>query len=88
MWGHAPTRWPSEVCPAGAGGQKHQAIPYPPQDGQGLRPIFWVVSTHHGFRESAEFHVVGSENGLLVALDEGRVPSDQPQPVLQARIGT
>ena len=42
--------------------------------------------THHGLGESAELHVVGGENGLLVALDEGRLLRDQPQPVLQARI--
>lgn len=29
--------------------------------------------------------MVGGENRLLVALDEGRLLSDQPQPVLQTR---
>lgn len=43
--------------------------------------------THHGVRESGEFPVVGSENGLPVAVDEGRVLSNEPQPILQTRTG-
>ena len=38
--------------------------------------------THHSFTESDELHVVGCEDGLLVALDEGWLLSDQPQPIL------
>lgn len=38
--------------------------------------------THHSIIQSAELHVVGGEDRLLVALDEGWLLSDQPQAVL------
>jgi hypothetical protein len=39
--------------------------------------------THHSFPEPAELHVVGSENGLLVTLDEGWLLCNQPQAILR-----
>lgn len=38
--------------------------------------------THHSVIQSAELHVVGSEHSLPVAMDEGRLLSDQPQAIL------
>lgn len=67
---------------------RSRAVPHPCSGPGGLTPhLLGGQQTHHSFREPAEFHVVGSENGLPVALDEGRVLSDQPQPVLQTRTG-
>ena len=41
--------------------------------------------THHGLGQSAELHVVGGEDRLPVALDEGRLLGDKPEPVLRTR---
>ena len=41
--------------------------------------------THHGLGQSAKLHVVGGEDRLPVALDEGRLLGDKPEPVLQTR---
>ena len=38
--------------------------------------------THHSLGQSAELHVVGGEDRLPVALDEGRLLGDKPEPVL------
>lgn len=93
---HASTRWP---C-AGTGGGRITALPHPvfesgeggphtpSQEGLRLTPrLLGGQQTHHGVRESGEFPVVGSENGLPVAVDKGRVLSNEPQPILQTRTG-
>ena len=80
-------------------GQNHSIVPprlrewrggphTPSQEGLRLTPrLLGGQQTHHGIRESGEFPVVGSENGLPVAVDEGRVLSNEPQPILQTRTG-
>lgn len=70
-------------APAGTGGCiTSEHVPTPPQDMEGLHCLSGGQQTHHSFTESDELHVVGCENSLLVALDESRLLSDQPQPIL------
>lgn len=80
---HANWKMPHHCTHPGAHLSTHLCTSVPA--GRAPHPCPGRRLTHHSLGESAELHVVGGENRLLVALDEGRLLSDQPQPVLQTR---